>query len=340
MIRVDSKIKFDLNLFDSFDRLQSYFLDPVQLEKIRTIYSENNYQITSEGYKPSRQFKIIKLSSFLAFNTIFYYFSCTFKELSFLFCHLNLIKTSHRYFRNNYLHSRSKVLGFLRYDANFLTSCINAPKFKPKFFKTSFNKTSFAKPSIEITDREILSLLKKDKKVLEFSFDGGVCRGMCEFFIYLYISLKDEFLKKEDLLLSITKSFENGSRKRSSLLQKFIHGTKLLNLETDKKLQFFTKNLADGVTRKVFDEKVFSDLENGIYEIDLYKISGDKTSAHACLIIKESHERFYVFDPNIGLFKFFSKDTIKDVLNYFSPQYIDGDGFGRSGFVFLTYSNV
>ncbi len=139
-------------------------------------------------------------------------------------------------------------------------------------------------------------------KSLEFFHKKGTCRGMSDWFLYLYFATKDLFSDPEEHLKAVARRMETGATAQATLLQTFDYtdGLSVLDL--------FRTPICDPNSEKfgTIPYKLFkkdnSEAKDIIHNLPLgaYHLG---VAFHAMTFVKSSPTLGYLFDPNQGLIR-------------------------------------
>ncbi len=138
-------------------------------------------------------------------------------------------------------------------------------------------------------------------KAVEFNHQKGICRGMCEWFLYLYLHTKSQFSDPRRHMLALGKQFAKGGGMDPTLLQSlFLNKGKLLNMKfgaqtthTRYPISLFEHT---PIEWKAKAEPIMRELQNlpaGAYGVGL--------PLHQTAYIKIDDRLGYFFDPNHGI---------------------------------------
>jgi hypothetical protein len=148
-----------------------------------------------------------------------------------------------------------------------------------------------------------LSLQENNNGRLRFN-NGGDCRGMSNYFIYLYLATKEFYKNKnpEEHIRKIAEMFKEGASIRSAFLQEFHHSTS----NSYKFIWFssvYSQNFFNPLNRQDQIIKTMETLPHGIYSVSMEKSEKGHVKGHMCVLIKPSGTNLlYFWDPNKGLF--------------------------------------
>jgi len=152
--------------------------------------------------------------------------------------------------------------------------------------------------------------------IVRFGGSGGKCRGIEDWFAYLYLQTRAKFSDPRQHVMAVAKIFEKGAPKEAVFLQDvFPNLAVCLGIDRELIGRFVKRNQQEELP--VFIDKtarVFGSLKPGIY-----KVSG--IPKHAISFIKSSANQFYLHDPNIGLVAAHSLQEISDLWKRLDDYY-------------------
>ncbi len=254
------------------------------LRKILSIFKNCIYTLNYTIL--SMQYTIISMISF------FYYWS--FKEEKNP-CVKELIKTLNA-LRDMFI-CKSPILVSSRNDVSF--------EDKIKYKETEIELDKLALELLGKLPKEF-----KDKELFRVTDmqEGGICRGMCEWFDLLYIHTKEKFKGKseENHIKAIANIFRRGSPIEGHLMQLFSYC-----LPSQKYMLFSTygQRFDDPFKDVAQTQKFLKQLPIGSYGLFI--------KGHACNLIKVSENCMYLWDPNFGLRKIQDDNLEKAFLDVF-----------------------
>jgi len=139
---------------------------------------------------------------------------------------------------------------------------------------------------------------------LELRHKGGVCRGISDWFLYLYLQTNHLYADTQKHMVALSKIFADGAPIEAVLGQS-LHERKgkILSLEIGKNVTWFSEPIQTldlievSGKRQIKDpsvvEKELANLKVGAYQCSFPN--------HSCVFIKTSEELSYWFDPNSGV---------------------------------------
>lgn len=174
----------------------------------------------------------------------------------------------------------------------------------------------------QVFDSKIRVRLIGQRGVVTFQHTGGICRGMVDWFLYLYFRTQHQFENPRTHLFAVSKQFVNGGGEEATLLQSMIvRNGKLLGLRFGTQSPKSRKLRVPRLKYTVADWNrstptvlitAFEQLPPGAYRIGV--------TIHAMALIKVNSNLAYLFDPNQGVLE------------------INGEGVGRVLYSMLNRS--
>ena len=172
---------------------------------------------------------------------------------------------------------------------------------------------------------------------LEFYHPNGLCTGICFWFIYLYFKTIDLFPNSiEHHLVEISKLFKSGATYHAALLQGLnkVNAPWLRRHILQIEIEGLSKTKNYHSTRIISTEKLYQGptanqellemLPDGPHFLEFFEL-------HQTLSFKVGQE-FFIFDPNVGLIKFFGENKIQSVHDFFI-KYAETHDPNRSSYV-------
>jgi hypothetical protein len=269
---------FHFRYFDDINLLKKWFLKPQHYQQLEHIKEPISHVL----YREKWQVHAMEIVDFLHKKI----FSVALKHIKIFLEHLGSHILSmkvvflhlHLSCYSNHLHAYKSygryLLCFARnYPKQFPKTSHIEKKIAPKDMKDAFVKDLFHPSSY-------------DESITLFHLNG-VCRGMCFWFIYLYLSSKKQFNDTNEHILSVAKEFEEGAPLAASILQNVWKIESFLGL----------KGNIISISYDEFEKNKdrFRKFPHGIYSIGFGK--------HRINYVKISSSESYFFDPNIGTWK-------------------------------------
>jgi hypothetical protein len=218
------------------------------------------------------------------------------------------------------LYDLNKLILFNKYGENYLAPMINV-------YDLSASDV-FLQPSIPISSlnpdvQEITFIGKWD--TLFFYNPQGVCRGITNWFLYLYLVTKDQFSDPIQHVQNLAQLFQNGAPSPAALLHSFCYPEEsLLNLAMNESktisFQDLTSNRAEALQN-------LENLQPGAYSVWLL--------THRVVYLKiaaSDNDYALIVDPSAGLITFSEENQSSQVLDYLL-QYHDRNN-ARSSITF------
>jgi hypothetical protein len=158
----------------------------------------------------------------------------------------------------------------------------------------------------------------------------GICRGMSDWFNYLYLHTRDFFADPRNHMLTLGKVFAEGGPKEAIFLQGiYTRDGKILNMKigmkTGRSLPKPNQRIAlkvNGGKRELVNpalaEKQIDSLKPGIYEV--------RFPVHQCSYLKVSECLSYYFDPNLGILEIKGPILGKKLMLFWDRQDYGGKG--------------
>jgi len=134
---------------------------------------------------------------------------------------------------------------------------------------------------------------------IRFNHFQGICRGMSQWFLYLYLQTKDQFSSPRAHMAALGKQFKKGGGMDPTLLQSFHLGEDLLNLKMGSRSKGAPCNALIKRTSDQWRSNAsisigqLNTLPSGAYRVRL--------PCHSTVFIKINEEVGYFFDPNYGI---------------------------------------
>ncbi len=142
----------------------------------------------------------------------------------------------------------------------------------------------------DIRSRKVRGLLHPDLSHLVFYKDGGCCRGMSEWFLYLYFQTRDNFQDEEAHIQAVGRQFSDGACSEAVLLQTMCPTNRELLGLTGREVHVLHASQDDSNQKRVTD--LFAKLKPGSYAVNLPR--------HRLNYISLSPGKGYLFDPTDG----------------------------------------
>lgn len=264
--------RFSVDLLQDKGRLKAWLRHPAHLE-----YVKKNHEATGPRLLADK-WQIYWINFLSAFHTLIT--SRALKALHYLCKQLNL-HSSKRIIKIAHLHlnkEQDRASAIKTHQAALISFSRNCPHLS--------SSDIYLEPSAKLSsiqDHHVRSLTYGYPKVKWFH-KNGECKGMCFWFVYLYLSCKGNFSDDHSHVLAVAKQFEEGAPSPAILLQSLWLIESLLGIEgsrRDVSFEKFEKDLAE-----------FSNIPLGIYSVGV--------GTHRINYIKISQEEAYLFDPNFG----------------------------------------
>lgn len=184
---------------------------------------------------------------------------------------------------------------------------------------------TFARRPIQrdsITDPDIKRYIPQDSEPISIASPLGVCRGICEWFLYLQKKSISLFPTSEKQLLAIAKLFEKGAPKEAAVIQAL---PQYSTMQKEPFVNFFFSQ-TNYITEESLPYVHYSihSLDEGSYFLYL--------SDHVLAYIKEGPDLGYLYDPNYGLIKL-DGDPSSQINEALYKLY------GQRGYYFVPYFN-
>ena len=184
-----------------------------------------------------------------------------------------------------------------------------------------FLEQTFENPT-NISSTLLSQKLKKNFKASFFDLENfdGICKGIAYLFLYFYLKLEKKGLDKDKIILEISKKFTKGAPLQASILQTFG-----FYLDFQKRASY-SLDIFNFDEKKEFVINSLKNLKNGAYKTTIVSknIFSNKTFGHLISIIKISNNKYYIFDPNIGLLEKISKFPEIEIYDYLN-SYINSN---------------
>lgn len=146
---------------------------------------------------------------------------------------------------------------------------------------------------------------------LHFFHKGGICRGMCHWFIHLYFKTQASFSDPEVCIRSVGQHFTLGASRQAAFLQS-------LDLSVVYDLLHLTVREDDSTLRTLAtsEDQIIAEFQRrppGVYGIYI--------ASHQLVHVKIDESRQYLFDPNQGVIKVESASLFKKAMEeYFASH--------------------
>ncbi len=160
---------------------------------------------------------------------------------------------------------------------NYLASCVNAHQLAASDFYLSPPI-----PVMSIRDERVRRCIYKEKSEIGFYHDLGVCRGISDWFCYLYLMTAESFDDPIAHLQAVSEQFKEGAPREAALLHSFNASEALLDLHAA--------------------EYRGEPLPCGIYAVNLER--------HRMNYIKCGQELHFLFNPEGGLIRLRNADAV------------------------------
>jgi len=155
-------------------------------------------------------------------------------------------------------------------------------------------------PIYSINDPKVLKRLYQKNGKIQVRHNDGICEGMSNWFLYLYVATKPWFANPRKHLIAITKQFEKGAPREASLLQSiFVKKGKILNANIQR--EYAKLRYKDYLNDKAGAKKIVDGLLPGAYHVSIR--SDPNISGHSVVLIKINKNLSFFFDPNYGLYE-------------------------------------
>jgi hypothetical protein len=155
----------------------------------------------------------------------------------------------------------------------------------------------------------------KDKKVWNKTFcvlenevvfiHGGLCRGMCQWFHFLYLNTQGHFSDRRKHMIAICEQFANGAGKAAALLQSLdAKKGKILNLNIGAQQPHSKRNRPDQMLKILCadwtNDSLLKDIVDKLNDLPVgsYTITIPR---HALAMVKINNRLSYFFDPDEGV---------------------------------------
>jgi len=227
----------------------------------------------------------------------------------------NLHQKSSYFIKAKFSYRKIKLINI--FGSQFLMPGMN--RIIPNYMNYSFDKNKI--------DSKIKELLyeKDENKHLEIlspaNLAKGLCRGMCDWFCFLYENTKDSFANKpiEYHLKAISSLFKDGSSIEGLLCHLFP------TINDIKSCVYFCSHNVNIFAHPIDEKKVKTYLKQ--IPLGFYHVSFNR---HVINLIKASDDSTYIWDPNMGLIKIKDKNFEDAFFYYFEKlgrTYNIKDGF-------------
>lgn len=187
-------------------------------------------------------------------------------------------------------------------------------------------------PKIQITDSRLRKKLFDSAESFICKQNRGICRGMSDWFNYLYLQTQDLFQDPRNHMLILGKVFAKGGPREATMLQDlFIRKGKILNMTFGAYNGLLYPEPIQEIELKEYGEKrELSDKSLAIQQIDSLKpgLYAVRFPLHQCSYIKVSECLSYYFDPNFGILELKGKARYqaKDLIAFFNTG-----NYGKKG---------
>ncbi len=129
--------------------------------------------------------------------------------------------------------------------------------------------------------------------MVNFFHAGGICRGMCHWFIHLYFKSRGQFSNTDEHFRSVGQQFMQGAPDQAALLQ---------SLDLPPTYSLLHLNVRADYSKVKVKDKTNEQIMRGLL-CQPPGVYGIYTSSHQVVFIKIDESRQYLFDPNIGVIK-------------------------------------
>ena len=165
------------------------------------------------------------------------------------------------------------------------------------------NETSLI-PESHITDSRVKNrTFCRIYNGVKFNHHHGICRGMSNWFLYLYLKTKDQFSDPQSHMAAIGRQFAEGGGMESTLLQSiYLRKGNLLNMKVGTQVAHSPGTFVTSLYKytpsewKSSTELIVCQLQNmpaGAYEVGL--------PLHDVTYVKINNRLGFFFDPNHGI---------------------------------------
>jgi hypothetical protein len=284
-------------LLDSYSRFCAYFSDHQDLQKIKLGANQARVKKKLLG-----RWEICKLTALTPFTKIYALFSST----------LEKIRTVFHFFSPTKQEENKKQDAELLFGKNRIAFSAN--------ILSDQSKDVYLQPPLpvnEIRSEKVKRCFNPLYNQLLFNRKSGCCRGMSEWFLYLYFNSQSFYLgrKSRDHVRTICSIFEKGATSPAVLLQALCHNnSEFLGLSAEQ-----LGHLPVSPSTKINEEKIvnlFRKIAPGAYAINL--------PTHRLNYIAKSTDKGYLFDPDHGLTKIQSAQDFasmaKHIVDYSSSE--------------------
>jgi len=176
---------------------------------------------------------------------------------------------------------------------------------------------------------------------------GGICRGISEWFAFLYFNTLGSFENLKNHLIAITKEFETGAPRQASVLHAFNCAEEVLTLKQSAPISIYNEkasplhnefeqltNISNGIyklelqlTSKLYQNSILYKIIKSVIQITVFIFNDPqpkKEVKHDMIFIKQN-DQFFIFDPSTGLINIKSNNNLTNFLNRYtiSHQIID-----------------
>ncbi len=187
-----------------------------------------------------------------------------------------------------------------------------------------FNKygSSFLMPMVNThrVDTEDLYLIPPQPKLdsqsspfirFDFYHPKGVCRGIGDLFLFLYLKAQDKFKSTENLIRAVARVFERGAPREAALLQSMKGDDVNHALKMQSRHVVIFRHPEKDLSRL---SKYMFDLPQGEYAIIAF------FAGHRLNFIRDKNSKRYLVDPTNGVFNFSDDLELATFLKEELPQ--------------------
>lgn len=185
-------------------------------------------------------------------------------------------------------------------------------------------------PPISLSEIPDYRVRKKShlSKPISFDFDGGICRGMVEWFFYLYFQTKDQFQDPRHHMSVLSKQFSHGGGKEAVVLQAInIKKGKVLGLQIGKQPCSHPIAPRWWSTELTIPDSIWKNSNAAPTIIEQFQAFAPNTAyeiwvpRHAIAYIKIHDRLGFFFDPNYGVFEINGIDQGKKLYSLIAAAY-------------------
>lgn len=266
---------FSPEIFESVHTLRAYLTGQ---EAISEIHRMAHSPIPPAGSKLNGRWEVVKWELYAAAQELF---SIYLTAVSHLFDCAGATELSKRYYVA-FRHAKAPTffLGhYHRMRNNFLMSSLNTHR--------SDTADLYLHPPLLPGTAQRFEI---DGKGVEFFHPKGVCRGMVNWFLYLYFRTQDHFSDPDEHIKAVTKQFESGAPKEASLLQGLHAEATSQLLDLDQELDVLQYDPVHQTDQQIAEQ--LCSLSPGVYV--LY------SSSHCVNWIHLKGGQGYFYDPSCG----------------------------------------